>query len=60
MYELFGRGFYDWWAGLSRLTRVVVALVILAASATAAFLFPDAWLIWGPALITGGVLLLAA
>jgi hypothetical protein len=60
MYDLFGRGFYEWWAGLSRVFRLVIALVILALAGLSTWLFPEAWLLWGPGLAAGGVLLLAS
>ena len=48
--------FYDWWAGLSRAARLLVAGGLLTISATCAWLFPDAWLVWSPPLIVGGAL----
>jgi hypothetical protein len=60
MYDIFGRGFYEWWSGLSRVSRLLAALGILALAGIAAWGFPGAWLLWGPALAAGGVLLLAS
>ena len=58
MYDLFDRWFYEWWAGLSRASRLVTALVILALAGVTAWLFPEGWLFWVPAFVAGGVLLL--
>lgn len=58
MYDLFDRWFYEWWAGLSRPFRLITALVILALAGIAAWIFPALWLLWVPALVVGGVLLL--
>jgi len=58
MHDIFGRAFYNWWAGLNRALRIVVALTILGISGGAAWLFPSAGLLWGPPLVAGGVLLL--
>lgn len=60
MYDLFGPGFYEWWAGLSRGGRLAVAAIVLVSSGAAGFFFFDAWLIYVPAAIVGTVLLLAA
>lgn len=60
MYEHFGFGFYEWWAGLRRLTRVTIALAILAAGATLAWFMPNDGFLWLPIVITGGVLVVAA
>jgi len=59
MYDIFGRGFYEWWAGLNYASRILVAPVILGIAGVVAWLFPSSWIIWGPAFVAGGVLLLA-
>ena len=58
MGELFGRQFYEWWSGLSRISRLVTALVIIALAGITAWAFTSAWLLWVPALVTGCILLL--
>jgi hypothetical protein len=60
MFDLFGRGFYEWWGGLGRITRLVVAVLIVSLAGGAAWGFPEQWLLWGPALVAGSVLLLAS
>ena len=58
MHDLFGRVFYEWWGGLPRVARIVTALVILGLAGVAAWVFPEGWLLWEPALAAGAVLLL--
>jgi hypothetical protein len=58
MYDLFGRAFYEWWSGLPRLARIVTALAILGLAGIVGWSFPEAWLLWGPVLAAGTVLLL--
>lgn len=60
MNEPFGQRFYEWWAGLDARYRYGVAAVILAASATAWYFDSGGWLLWGPLLFVGIVLLLCA
>jgi hypothetical protein len=58
MYDFFDRWFYEWWAGLSRPSRVITAVLILAGAGVTAWVLPAWWLFWVPALVAGSVLLL--
>lgn len=58
MYEPFGFGFYEWWAGLGRGWHWTIALATLKAGGILAWLLPGSWHFWLPVLVTGGVLVI--
>jgi hypothetical protein len=55
-----GPSIFEWWAGLPRGTRIIVALVVLASGGVSALCFPSAWLMWGPIATAGAAMLFAA
>jgi len=60
MLEPFGRGFYEWWAGLVPGYRYGVAIALLALSGGAWYFDFGGWILWGPLFFVGVVLLLCA
>jgi hypothetical protein len=60
MYEPFGRGFYEWWAGLHASYRYGVAIAILIVSGLLWYSDVGGWVLGGPLFFLGVVLLLFA
>jgi hypothetical protein len=58
--EPFGRGFYEWWAGLDESYRYGVAIAILVASGLLWYFGVGGWMLAGPLFLVGVVLLLFA
>ena len=58
MNDLFGLGFFEWWAGLRRTVRVLVGVALLVVGLTLAYLAAASGFVWVPLVITGGLLVL--